>query len=703
LKMIRYILTIAIFLLFTTLAHAEDLNNGLRFGVLGGYTQSEHYSSFSKLPSTTSCCPEFNRGSGNSMYWGFMLEVPVWDKLFINLKGTWGEIPGDFISEETEEINIDGTPEMGRFEYRMSAAMPAFTLSPSINYNFFDRFSLGAGVSAAFLQTATFDQAEYLTDPPDRGVFSDNGKRVRNPVDGTIEGLAATAYALDLSIQYKLPLNRKRDLFLMPEFSYAIGLNDILKDSVWKIDQYKIGIAVVIMPGGGIEEVRERIEEIDTVFRKEIEPKLAYKKGIISLDIDTVETRDEIRIIEKYARIDTVIRKQEVLLSADVHAFGLRDGKEENISKIINEEFHATRMKPLLNYVFFDEGSDKINSNYESVSNKEEFSTDIFFSESTLKAYYNILNIVAYRLKQNPRATISLKGCISQNTGETLDLGNRRAGEVKKYITSEWNIDTQRILIQTCEGLPELPSNIEKTEGNEENRRVEIYSDSWEILQPIVSNDTLRISDPPVLRFYPAAESDAGIDSWKLIVKNYRTNQELNIALNAEFIPEQLDWVVDSDFISHADTLYYFIEVTDRLGAKAYSEIKPILLENITIAYKVENKTEDLRYDDFSLILFDFDKSELGENNIKISDFIKSFVEEDSRIEITGYTDSMGDEEHNLNLSKARADAVAGEIGNKNTDSDGVGEEIELYPNDTPEGRFYSRTVEIKIVTPIKK
>ena len=229
--MTRRIITFTIFVLLANFLRAEDFNKGVRFGVLGGYTQSEHYSSFSKLPSTTSCCPEFTGGSGNSMHWGFLVEIPVWDRFFLNLNGTWGEIPGDFISEETEEINIDGNPEMGRFEYRMSATIPAYTLSPSINYNFFDRFSIGTGLSVTFLQAATFDQAEYLTVPPDRGVFSDNGKRVRNEESGSIEGLASTAYSFDLHLQYKLPLNRSGDLFLMPEFSYSVGLSDVLKDS----------------------------------------------------------------------------------------------------------------------------------------------------------------------------------------------------------------------------------------------------------------------------------------------------------------------------------------------------------------------------------------------------------------------------------------------------------------------------------------
>jgi outer membrane protein OmpA-like peptidoglycan-associated protein len=687
-----------------TLALADGNPEGVRFGMVLQYAYNQHLAEFSKLPDTKNCCPDFREGSGTGLPFGLMIEVPIWDRLFINVKTTWGEFSGDLISSENETISVDGNPQPGTFEHRLITSMPALSLSPSLNYNFYDNFSFGTGFSFSFLDEAAYKQSEHITDPPDKGVFLDNQQRVRNQEKGVISDLVNTIIAFDLCLQYKLPLNKKNTLFLMPEFTYSMGLTDLIKDSTWKVDQYKFGVAIVFAPANVIKEKFARVEFIDTTYKTIPDMIVKSARGIPEIKHDSVLVNRTRTITEIYSRTDTIFNQKEFLLTADVHAFGLVGGKEKNISQIVTEEFQATKLKPLLNYIFFDENSAELADRYIKLdkSNIQKFNTDDFFDQGTLETYYDILNIIGYRLTQHPGAKIDLIGCGSVNTGESKDIANERAETIAEYLINTWSIAEYRINLIASRGLPKLPSNTSKVPGNEENRRVEIHSREWEIIKPIFSNDTLRVSDPPYLRFYPAAEADAGVKSWKLIAKNYKNNSELPIIINQQLIPEQFDWRVDTEFTKNADTLYYFMEVEDQRGKKAYSEIKPIPLESITIEYKLENKTEDFRFDDFSLILFDFDSDVISSNNKKITDFIKEYVKENSTVEITGYTDSMGEELHNKKLSQSRAGSVERLVGNKQTEADGVGEEIELYPNSTPEGRFYSRTVEIKIVTPLR-
>ena len=61
----------------------------------------------------------------------------------------------------------------------------------------------------------------------------------------------------------------------------------------------------------------------------------------------------------------------------------------------------------------------------------------------------------------------------------------------------------------------------------------------------------------------------------------------------------------------------------------------------------------------------------------------------------------FGNDDFNLRLSTQRAQAVAKALDHPNVIARGVGETILLYSNDTPEGRFYCRTVDIISETPM--
>jgi outer membrane protein OmpA-like peptidoglycan-associated protein len=75
------------------------------------------------------------------------------------------------------------------------------------------------------------------------------------------------------------------------------------------------------------------------------------------------------------------------------------------------------------------------------------------------------------------------------------------------------------------------------------------------------------------------------------------------------------------------------------------------------------------------------------------------------RIEISGHTDSSGDEEKNRALSQERADAVRAYlvqhgIDGGRLDSKGYGPQFPIGNNATPEGRAQNRRVEFKLLSP---
>ena len=103
---------------------------------------------------------------------------------------------------------------------------------------------------------------------------------------------------------------------------------------------------------------------------------------------------------------------------------------------------------------------------------------------------------------------------------------------------------------------------------------------------------------------------------------------------------------------------------------------------------------------------FDTDSAQLKEKYFSKIDIIYNHLKHnDEHIEIIGHTDSKGDEDYNLELSKKRAKAVKKELEKLGIDpnrikTDGKGESEPKAKNDTEEGRRINRRVEILIQNP---
>lgn len=120
---------------------------------------------------------------------------------------------------------------------------------------------------------------------------------------------------------------------------------------------------------------------------------------------------------------------------------------------------------------------------------------------------------------------------------------------------------------------------------------------------------------------------------------------------------------------------------------------------------KVERVGEGIKITFNSGILFDIDKASLRpvakENLRKLAEILNKYP--DTNILIEGHTDSTGSEEHNLELSRQRAQAVANYISSLGVLATrftimGYGESQPIASNDTPEGRQANRRVELAIM-----
>ncbi|HEY5133078.1 MAG TPA: OmpA family protein [Candidatus Krumholzibacteriaceae bacterium] len=120
---------------------------------------------------------------------------------------------------------------------------------------------------------------------------------------------------------------------------------------------------------------------------------------------------------------------------------------------------------------------------------------------------------------------------------------------------------------------------------------------------------------------------------------------------------------------------------------------------------KIERIGEGIKITFDSGILFDVDKATLkdeAKTNIdKLAVILKKYP--DTNVLIEGHTDATGTEEHNLELSKERAQSVSNYLAQLGVDparftATGYGELQPIASNDTQEGRQQNRRVELAVM-----
>ncbi|KAA0227940.1 OmpA family protein [candidate division KSB1 bacterium] len=120
---------------------------------------------------------------------------------------------------------------------------------------------------------------------------------------------------------------------------------------------------------------------------------------------------------------------------------------------------------------------------------------------------------------------------------------------------------------------------------------------------------------------------------------------------------------------------------------------------------RVERVGEGIRITFDSGILFDVNKAELKpiskENISKLAAILQKYP--DTNILLEGHTDATGTDEHNLELSRARSQAVANFLASLQVSATrftimGYGEAQPIADNETEVGRAQNRRVEIAIM-----
>ena len=683
----------------------------LWLGLYGGYNRNLFIADFETLPGYGTCSPGYKEGAGNGYQGGVFAEYPLSGLWALETRLGYTMLGGELIRRgvigNIQDVqNPDGVTEV-QTDHILTATFPAFVFEPMVNYRLFPQLTARIGGSFAVLSKADFSYRESIA-TPDNIVFLNNGQATRNEQGGAVPEKTSLLTGLTVGAGYDMPLGY--NLFVMPEARYTLYFNNISSVN-WKVSSVQLGATVkyAFMPSPEIQVIRDTIYLRDTnvVATIGLEGERTSRVSALSATDETFADNYKLErttITEKYLR---EIPKQ-AAFSASIRATGIApDGTRQPNPTIVVEETEWEELFPLLPYVFFEEGKSDLTS---ARLNLLKTGETVGFSEqqlplATLGVYEELLNIIGKRLRDNPTAKISLVGtnnAVGVEAKNTV-LSKARAEAVKNYFTTVWGIEPSRITTE-ARALPQAPSNNAHPDGQVENRRVEIRSSTYEVIMPIRKQEIIRTATPPLIEMEQSVSAEAGLRTWEVTVE--QGGQTLRTFSNEiPAVPEVLRWRIDEAPVPKLEEpVRLSLRVTDATGKTETAETS-LKVQQLTIRKKRFEQHNDRRVERYSLILFDFDKADLGPENQRIAEEIRRRIAPNSTITIAGYADRMGDREYNRQLARRRTEATQRALGlsDERVVLKAIGSDELLFNNDIPEGRSYSRTVQVIVETPLNE
>ncbi len=645
-----------------------------------------HSANFQTLPGVPSCCPRFENGTGPGFGIGGSYHLFASAPLSLDLRLGYSMLNAALRTNETDTVLVKGKVTIGEFEHAVDASAGMIAVTPMADYQIFSRTRILIGPTIGYIAYNNFSERETLVQPANTGTFT-NGMRTRNVYSGATPLASKFYFGLGVGVQYSLPLNVSQTLFALPEAFYTWGLTPLVSGMNWRASSVSAGVLfeyhLKSEPPASLPPAPQ-LAQAPTLPQPVAIPQPPPPAPPPSFSVSLAAVG---------------------LAAATVDSFA----STQPMERLVVEDYIRIQYRPLLNYLFFDKGSAVIPLRYHAMTTQDvkAYNFHSFNDLPTLQLYYEILNVIGQRLREIPTGKITIVGC---NDGIELgrlpgskSLSRSRALAVFGYLRDVWGVEAGRMKVEARD-LPLRPSPVDDSDGAEENRRVEIYSELWPVVEPILTRDTAHIPKPAILRFLPSSPRNNEVTEWD--ISTGENTRKLKDFTGKGSLPSHLDWDLQKEsesMLGRLDTIQAVLEATNNINQTAESNEVPIPVHHYTLINKHKEGSIDTIISRYSLILFDFDRSELNASNRRIADFVKSRISDDSRTDIFGYTDRIGSDDYNQQLSELRAHATEHAIGVNATDMKGLGRSVLLYDNSLPEGRFYSRTVSVVVTTPMKR
>lgn len=575
-----------------------------------------------------------------------------------NISATYVETPGG-----AQRLFDPGTAEVIELdrEFRFDAITHYLDIQLQPQFAPFEGLRIGAGIAASLALGGSFMQTDVIMGPKDRS-FSD-GERVHAMDFGISVSRSPVVLGLSGSAGYDVPIG---GALITPVVQARANLTSTVREASWQAWSAGVGVSL-------------RIFHRDTAAPPPPPPPPLPDPPVAAIVAEGID--DDGR-----AAAQATISVREVLL---------------------------IRSTPLVTSVFFDSAVGTLPVVYSSLNRiqADRFGLlDVAELDPVLLSY-RVLDVVAFRMRNDTAARLHLYGMTSVD--EPAELAGTRSRAVKEYLASTWAIDQRRIEIRT--GAPPLatPSQA-SSDGRQENRCVSFGSNSPYLLGSMVTQRLIREFTPPKLRIIPAFTAPAGARMWNVsVTKEGTVLSSFNGAGELKPGDDSLLWRLDEHRIdSSLGMLVATLLVTDSLGrsARAQDSVELRLKKESAIARSNTEVRGELERQVVELAGFGYRSETGGRDHLSAIATICSTVRNGAVIDITGYTDRIGDDNANRALSLERAEWVADrireELGRRSitlaaVSTHGAGLAADRVSNDTPQGRILSRGVRVVVEQPI--
>ncbi|HZK76166.1 MAG TPA: OmpA family protein, partial [Candidatus Kapabacteria bacterium] len=569
---------------------------------------------------------------------------------------------------------VDSLPVPVRKVSQLDATLVSLGADLFVKYPLTARLFVFGGPSVNFLLQRSWNVSEIVTSPP-QYVFPSTGTTMLPITSGQIPNSTSVLFTATLGASLDVPLSPK--VVLAPELSFTAPISSIRTDYPWRVWSVALGAAIKF------DVAPEPKMEVLAPPPPPEKPVSALAASVKISGVTHDSSGNEVEIPDPQIRV---------------------------------EEFLKREAFPTLNYIFFANDSSRISSRYHQFNSPEaaqSFDITKLSGKSTLPIYHDELNVLGKRLADSSNISITVTGTNSDTVAADTATARERAESVRDYFVNIWKIDPNRITVR-AEALPQNPSPATTAAGAEENQRVEISSSNPAFLDPLTVETIDRTMNPPIIRLRATyasrvtlAESTLALKQGDRVLTSYRAPGAM------------VQWNPNPDDLPRTDTpLVATMHLTDSIGV-TYQASDSANVELLTIRKKREERVKDKIIEDYNLITFEFDKSDLNDRSRRVIAEIAQSVVPNTRIVIKGYTDVTGESAHNLQLSQARAAAVANALqeaiaqnpllkkegagGGLSVTFDTQGEgQTDLVNNRLPEGRFLSRTVFVELQKPVE-
>lgn len=547
------------------------------------------------------------------------------------------------------------TKDGGTIAHSISGSTSLLEFTPGVEfYDLFNGVSVhplvglefGIPLSSSLTQTMAYSKALPNGDSAVTLTLPD-GREVPN---------TSIRAALMLGVGYTMKLSEK--FYLQPELTYRLPLTNVSSDpsfTPWKVGQFRLSVNIFFaLPSKNEDKAQDR-------------------QGL-SVEMEKIVAYD-------------------------------RDGREQPVSMVNVEDVRYNEMFPLIPYVFCEENKSEPSDDMQMLGiapEKGEFNPEGLPLDA-IEVNRNTLNVIGARMRKYPQASLTIIGTTDgKGEAKTKDLALQRANFAKTYLVTAFGIGAERITTTTT-AIPAKPSTSNDPDGVAENRRIEFKSNVPDVLTPLtITADNQRIATPDVIAFHTKITTSDSLKSWQLhIGQAGRTLRDIR----GTGRPGALTWAIKPNELSAAQVPIDYDFLASTVAGDSQSVSGSIPVDYISSVKKRTESLPDRTIDKYSLVLFDFDKSAITDDNQRILEqMVLPNITTNSKVSVIGYSDRIGNDDYNAKLSRERAEAVRVFLSTRAKDASytasGVGESRQIFTNELPIGRQLSRTVQVIVETP---